>query len=92
MILRARGTLENENYRENSIPENLVRQWDVLCQRPKVSHSARHNLKAILAYSLNSSNISDRDYNAMLDDIYRLVRYEIRKARAESRRNLDGKV
>lgn len=83
---------EHEINRETGFPENLVRDWDVLRQRPKISHSSRHNLKALLTWYFNTHDFSPSDYNRMLDDIYRMVRLEVRKAHAENRRNLYGEI
>ena len=79
--------MKNEDYRETSISKNLVRQWNGLRQRPKISHSTRHNLKVILSHYLNSKDDYPCDIADLLDDVYRVVRYEIRKATSENRRN-----
>lgn len=82
--------MERDEYnKKTGFPENLVRNWDELRQRPKISHSSRHNLKVILSYYFNTKDFSDSELDSVFADIYRMVRHELYKARAENRRNLD---
>lgn len=88
-------TSENEIERrdkETGFPSYLAREWNGLRQRPKISHSSRHNLKVILTQYINSRDYGPDSFDSLLDDIYRLVRHEIHKTRTEDRRNKHREV